>query len=141
MSIENKRLEAVISFLLKMRMVKNQTDFSKKVSYDTGSLTKIIDGKRGYSDGLKWKIYDTFRISKAYLFEGADEITIEPEQEEIQEGNELEKLKALVKMLKNTVKSQEITIKSQEITIDVLQKQLVPKIKYIKKPAKTGKSK
>lgn len=133
MSIENKRIQDIINFLVAERIIKNVTEFAVKMGYDAGNIGRILKGERGVSNGLLWKIYDTYRISKSYLFDGIGNIEIEPAPEIIEEENELEKLKEVIKALKSALKSKDITIKSQEITIAILQKQLDPKMKFEKK--------
>ncbi len=139
MDSDNKRLEDIILFLEKNRLIKNPTDFAKKIQYDTGSITKIIEGKRGFSNGIKWKIYDAFRISKPFLFDGIGKIDIEPAQKEIDNSNEVDKLRELVKVLKGSMKSQQTTIEGLMVQVSSLQKELERNITY-KKEAKQKKA-
>jgi hypothetical protein len=118
---ENQRVADLINFLEKEGKVKNPTDFGRKIKHDSGSLTKILKGERGVTPNFLWKIYNTFRIDKPFLFDGEGEPRYEEAKEDTTSKNP-EALEEIIKSLKRTIRAMEITIKAQEITIESLQK-------------------
>lgn len=101
--------------------IKGHTDLAVAVGYDQGNMSRIYNGKKRISSGLREKIHTKYAVRHEYLLTGSGEIF---EAATNFDAPEITSLQHKIKELEKDVKHWKDIAEERKVTIHDLQKSL-----------------
>lgn len=110
------------------RGVASPTDLSVAIGYDQGNLSKIVNGKKPISSGLREKLHTKYGIRHEFMMTGTGKIFEEESNSTTEFGvdevkslqSKVQELEAEVRLRDEIIKGKNQVIESNLIAIDAL---------------------